>query len=177
MVVQLVSCYFLPFLLFFVAQIVLPKSIGACALGISVVSLGTLFLYYCMRIQESEMQMQELPPVVKSYSQQPTSPITSLATRSLKQPQVTAIPNTKALIATLEREKREMIAFYEGQGRDFAAEMQTKERLLQKSTQELEIALQKVAEYETLMQSQMTELENLKFEMRTLLRVDSYATA
>lgn len=195
MVVTLFSCYFLPFLLFFIAQMVLPKSLGACVIGIASVSLGTLFLYYSIKYQQyllqKQVQAQEqaqeqsktvqasVPaaaspkPINRTYS----SAISSLAAKSLRSPRHYKAPNTKETAQKLEREKADMISFFEQQGRDLAAELHKKDRILEELQINFEKAKLKIEESEALIQSQKAELENLKFEMYTLLRIDTYMTA
>lgn len=177
MVVTLFSCYFLPFLLFFTAQMLLPKSLGACVIGIASASLGTLFLYYSIMYQQYLLQKQIKPaatpkPVRRTFE----SPITGLATKSIASKAPYKAPNEKENIRKLEREKAEMIAFFEQQGRDLAQELLGKDRAQEEMQRALDSAKQKIQESEAVIASQKAELENLKFEMYTLLRIDNYMT-
>lgn len=174
MVVTLFSCYFLPFLLFFIAQMLVPKSLGVCLVGVTSASLGTLFLFYSIKYREYLLQKQVkvAPQPVKRIL---SSPLTSFVPKPLPlKPAHKSVPDHKEIISKLEREKAEMIAFFEQQGRELASELEQKERKLKELERTLETTQKTLIEREGVVQTQKTELENLKFEMYTIMRIDSY---
>ena len=72
MAVTIVSCYFLPFLFFFFAQIAFPKSILACVLGIAALSASCVILYI-LTLDQKKLPENFVPEVYPSLKgeQQP----------------------------------------------------------------------------------------------------------
>lgn len=173
MAVTLVSCYFFPFLLFFLAQLALPKSIATFVLGIAGVSLSTLILYFQLKNQQpiiikQEPQLVPVPQETKAQekgkiSRLIESPILSYFKKALPAKPTCKMPDTKAALKEQER----LIQLMQEENRQ-------KEKLLVELQKHVEMTQQLLAEKEQQLQSQELELKNLKFEMYTLLRIDSY---
>ncbi|MCE5294844.1 MAG: hypothetical protein LLF94_09575 [Chlamydiales bacterium] len=189
MAVTIVSCYFLPFLFFFFAQIAFPKSILACVLGIAALSVSCIILYVLMLDQKKlpENFVPEVYPPLKSeqpiappqavivaeskpkISYQQKSPILASAKTALTaRPQV-QIANHKAII---EEQKRALLS----QQNLFTEELEKKTATLNELQASLEHALNALKAKDIETAKQAKELEDLKFELYTLLRIESYVT-
>lgn len=181
MAVTLVSCYFFPFLLFFLAQLALPKSVATFALGIAGVSLSTLILYFQLKNQQPIIIKQEAQVVPVSQekvllqkeekvkiSQLADSPILSFFKKALACKPACKMADSKAALkeATIKEQER-LIQLMQEENRQ-------KEKLLVELQKHVEMTQQLLSEKDEQLQSQEQELKNLKFEMYTLLRIDSY---
>jgi hypothetical protein len=180
MAVSLISCYFLPFLLFFVAQLAFPKSPASFAFGLAGLSIGTLILYFILKDQKQVVHVpvpvqakESLPvpepvvqtkPPIKKLDQ---SPIANYAKNALKRPIPYKAQSTGALI---EEQKLALV-----QQRDYFLHEGEKNAQAIKELQEaLNTASQALSTKDAEFQAQAAEMANLKFEMYTLLRIDSY---
>lgn len=178
MAVTLVSCYFFPFLLFFLAQLALPKSVATFALGIAGVSLSTLILYFQLKNQQpiiikQEPQLVPVPQETKAQEKEKISkltdsPILSFFKKALASKPTCKMADSKAALkeATINEQER-LIQLMQEENRQ-------KEKLLVELQKHVEMTQQLLAEKDEQLQSQELELKNLKFEMYTLLRIDSY---
>lgn len=178
MAVTLVSCYFFPFILFFLAQLALPKSSTTFILGIAGVSISTLILYF--QLKDSQLKnshLKDCSSATATITSQ-TQPIQQKVPRCTQLPQTNSslffksvplgkptakIPNLKAIVTEQER----LINLYK-------EDKEQKERLVLELQKNLEETRKQLQTKESQCQSQEQELANLKFEMYTLLRIDSY---
>ncbi|MBS0635661.1 MAG: hypothetical protein JSR37_09385 [Verrucomicrobia bacterium] len=165
MAVTILSCYFLPFLFFFITQIAFPKSILGCVLGVAALSISSLILYF-QAIPKTQIKYIEKPePTVQKMAPQPKKPaavIDPIVTTALVSFNRHPDYSLKALI----EEKDQALLSQKGL---FTEELEKKNQALH----ELQMALQ---EKEALLASQTKELEDAKFELYTLLRIESYAS-
>lgn len=190
MAVHVICCYFLPFLFFFLAQIAFPKSIAAFALGISALSISCLILYFkILDLKKPTLEVQQEakpeplvaapPQVLKTaveapkISYQAHAPILDFAKNALllapRSANRISIPNTKAIIA----EQQQALA---SQKSLFTEELEKRTHALsqlQETIGHLQKALQAK---ESEVQNQTKEIEDLKFELYTLLRIESYVS-
>ncbi len=193
MAVTVVSCYFLPFLIFFFAQIAFPKSIGAFVLGVAALSIGSLILYFLMLDQKvaiKEVVKQPAAEAPSSHSKsvapniaptevtntieqestfiyESSAPILACAKNALLQHPKYAISNDKKIID-------EQLQALDSQKNLFTEELEKRNKAisgLQEALERAQLALN-TKESETLRQAK--ELEDLKFELYTLLRIESY---
>ena len=188
MAVTIISCYFLPFLFFFLAQIAFPKSITAFVLGISAISISCLILYLQLldKIKPIEQVSQQPEPVAavttiqkaaeipatepKKISYRSEEPILRFAVHALQQPPQSFVADTKAIIAQLQQ------AILSQQNL-FKEELQKRTTSLSDLQSALDRMQQALLTKETENTRMAKELEDLKFELYTLLRIESYATS
>ena len=167
MAVTLVSCYFFPFLLFFLSQLALPKSSATFVLGIAGVTLSTLILYFQLKNQPVIIKREQVVVPAQDaglkIAQVTQSPVLDFFKRVVPAKPSQMLPDLKARLQEQER----LIARLQ-------EENAKKEAHLAQLQMHAEETSQALAEKEAQIQSQSQELTNLKFEMYTLLRIDSY---
>lgn len=190
MAVHVISCYFLPFLFFFLAQIAFPKSIVACTLGISALSISCLVLYFkIIDIKKPALSIQQQTD--RETKCEPTAAIPEQAVKiAVAAPKVTYearlpildfaknalgctpklhIPNTKAIIA----EQQQALA---SQKSLFTEELEKRTHALSELQEALNQMQQALQAKESELHNQTKEIEDLKFELYTLLRIESYVS-
>lgn len=184
MAVHVICCYFLPFLFFFLAQIAFPKSLAAFALGISALSISCIILYFkaldqkrpVLQIQPKPTHVDKQEPKVDSpkviqetkISHKPDAPILNFAKKAIRSAPMAHLPNTKALI----KEQQQAI---ESQKNLFTEELEKRTYALRELQEALDRTQQALEAKESALAKQTKEIEDLKFELYTLLRIESYA--
>ncbi len=169
MPLTIINCYFLPFLVFFLAEIAFPKSLTACLLGIACMSISSLILYF--------QSLEKHPAPVLATQAPKAAPVKTIrhvasdgldfAKTALKAAPQQSAPNYKAII---EEQSQALIS----QKNLFTEELEKREsklHQLQETVLRLEQSLEAKIEES---HRQKKELDDLKFEMYTLLRIESY---
>ncbi len=196
MAVSIVGCYFLPFLFFFIAQIAFPKSLIALVLGISALSLSCLILYFQMlnlknararvlQEMEQEMKQESKQEMKQEVSQTPVaiqapaaqtpkftfekqnSALADIARTTLFSSPKHSLKSHKAVIA--EQEQALL-----SQKNLFTEELEKKTLAIQALQKALDRSEQALSAKEAELAKHTKELADLKFEMYTLLRIESY---
>ena len=158
MAICVICCYFLPFLFFFLGQIAFPDSIGAFLASISGLSISSLILYLkssettvvVKTVIEKEQVIQEKPTAIKVET---ASPLVDLAKIALKKPALMHLEDKNALIDTLKQELTAQKELFQDELDALCIKLQTKDETLR---------------------LQAKEIEDLKFELYTALRIESY---
>ncbi len=165
MAISIISCYFLPFLFFICAQMAFPKSIGAFVFGIAGAAIGTLILYFQLSGQGEE-KVRYLIKEVPAQSEpkirvaEAPEPILGFVKDVLKSAPKQSLPDLKAELAS--------------QQALFAEELEKKNQALQDLQKALDSVKLSLSSKEAETLRLQKELEDVKFELYTLLRIESY---
>ncbi len=159
MAVTVVSCYFVPFLFFFLAHFAFPKSIAPFILGLTSLSISSLILYFQILAQKPEKVVQVVhqepiqAPASKKVTIETQEPIVNFAQKAISTPARCYLPDVKAIIDEKDRALRSQQDLFK---------------------EELEKHAQTVAELQKAIYAKDKELQDVKFELYTMLRIESY---
>ena len=161
----LLACYFLPFCLFFAVTIFTSKILAFCT-ALLVVSLATLILFLAIKQSLFEAAASVIPSVIPSVIQ---SPPKEEAPRIKLQSLIQSIGSKEVSIPHIPRN----ISYPEKEQQNALQEKitsQEQELLLLK--QKVELSTAAIDELKTELKKKDEEIENLKFELRVLVRLD-----
>lgn len=169
MAVTILSCYFLPFLFFFITQIAFPRSILGCVLGIAALSICSLILYFQQKakIQAPTVQIKYIEKVAAAAPRPLPKPLSiDPALFIFKgQPGYSLKAGLQTGLQSVLQEKDQALL---SQKDLFTEELEKKNQAL--------FELQKVLqEKESELARQAKELQDVKFELYTLLRIEAYS--
>lgn len=186
----ILSCYFLPFFLFFFASLWL-SSAAVFALSVAGLSITTLILFLAFRQRQQQQPRISAPIPQKQYptwsKQKPIAAANSifdLAKQSLGNAPTFNLSHQKEIIDALIKEQEELKANYDEQLVHFETELRT----VQERTKEKELLFDEKSKQYTEMerllrqtteeaQALKTEVANLKFELFALCRIDEQILA
>ncbi len=158
MAISVVCCYFLPFLFFLLAPMAFPNSLGAFLVGICGVSLSSLILYLqsisnkeTKVVVKTVVEKEEKPAtVIKQVS---TSEFKEAALQALKSsPNVHIVDKNLLVIESLKQDLSSQKELFLEELESLQTTLKTKEECLKEKEK---------------------EIEDLKFELYTLLRIEN----
>lgn len=175
MAVTVVSCYFIPFLFFFLAHFAFPKSIAPFVVGVGALSLSSLILYFQILAQKPRevvrlvTKEKEETPITSApkIAVQASSPIVDYAKRSFLKPVTATLPDVRAII----EEKDQALT---SQKELFKEELEKHSLAIAELKKALNMAEDALYAKNLECARQTKELQDVKFELYTLLRIESY---
>lgn len=177
----LLLSYFAPFLIFFFGVFWIGLNIWLFIGGAFLVSLMTLLLYLAFKSWQVDVSyaLSQARKTVQAFAIK-EHPLTALVQTKLKEKPTSQLTlceeqhlyNLKARLNTLEEDHSRIVEAYENERNKLFDECTKKNTELQKGQNLQSRQREEIAQRDQEIDALRDEIENLKFEMKTLLQMD-----